>query len=131
MTTVAQRRSRAMVSTHMRTTPAATSRAETSLTGLGNENRARARPEVTAAVPSTPMTCSLSSTFKPDQISRLSPGGGPSAGFRAPGSGLGEGDRLGRWRPDVPGGGADEAVVPGLLHHVRAPSDGATRRKGR
>ena len=45
---VAHRRSRAMVSTHIRTTPAATRRAETSLTGLGNEKRARTRLDVTA-----------------------------------------------------------------------------------
>ena len=46
MITVAHRTPRAMVSTHMSTTPAATSRAETSFTGLGNEKRARTRLDV-------------------------------------------------------------------------------------
>src|SRR5258707_673926 len=60
MTMVAHRRSRAMVSTHSRTTPAATSRAETSLTGFGNEKRARTRPgppDVMSLAP--PMPCSF------------------------------------------------------------------------
>ena len=89
---VAQRRSKAMVSTHMMTTPAATRRAETSLTGLGNENRARARLEVTDEVVSTPMTCSLSEPFKPDQISRLWLGDDRRAKPPGPGSGVYEGN---------------------------------------
>ena len=52
---VAQRRSRARVSTHITTTPAATRRAETSLTGFGNEKRARTRGDVPEDVFS--MTC--------------------------------------------------------------------------
>ena len=48
-----------MVSTHITTTPAATRRAETSLTGLGNEKRARVRLEVPAEVVSSPMACSF------------------------------------------------------------------------
>ena len=47
---------------HDARTPPATRRAETSFTGLGNENSACTLPRVLRVVTSLPMTCSLSRT---------------------------------------------------------------------
>ena len=69
-----------MVSTHMTTTPAATRRAETSLTGLGNEKRVRTRLDVLEGVLSTAMTCSFLKSLNPDQFSRVSRGKDRRAG---------------------------------------------------
>src|SRR5580692_8857278 len=104
MTAVIHFRSNAIVTTDMRTTPAATSRADTSLTGLGKENNERITP------------------------TRLV--GYSGARTRACGSACGW-HRLGRRRPHVAGGRADEAVVRRLLEHVRAPPDGPARRERR
>src|ERR1700733_8019528 len=100
MITVAHCNPRVMVSTHMRTTPAATSRAETSLTGLGNEKRAATRPEAPEVVLSPPMTWLLPESSNPDHISRVSLGNrrtalvpprGPPGPVQASGRGTGWG----------------------------------------
>ena len=58
MTTVAHLRSKAIVSAHITTTPAATRRAETSFTGFGNEKNERVLLGALRVSP-LPMACSL------------------------------------------------------------------------
>src|SRR5580704_1516184 len=103
MTTVSHLRSNAMARTDVSTTPAATSRADTSLTGFGKENNDRITPSSLVGFPA----------------SRPGP---PLVGGR---------HRLGRRGPDVAGGRADQAVVRRLLEHVGAPPDGSPGGEGR
>ena len=63
ITIVAQRRSKASVSTTMTTTPAATRRAETSFTGLGNEKNALTRLAAVSVLRLVLMTDSLDSLY--------------------------------------------------------------------